>query len=91
MRVNFEQTPVGMLGKKYWVILFCCHATEIERKKAVKFNSKRDDWRTKEKNATMYNAIYNMMFRYGVARELPEPVFQDRGGNTVLESDPKRF
>jgi hypothetical protein len=36
----------------------------------------------------MHDDIYKTMARVGVVIELPEPVFQDREGNTVLEIDP---
>jgi hypothetical protein len=56
------------------------HATEIERKKAVKFNSKCDDWCTKENFAEMYDDTCKTMVRVGVAMKLLRPVFQDKGG-----------
>jgi hypothetical protein len=42
MGVNFENTTAAILGKKYWENLWNRNAIEIERKKAVKFNSKRE-------------------------------------------------
>jgi hypothetical protein len=39
----------------------------------------------------MYDDIYKTMVRAGAVMELPEPVFQDKEVNTVLEDDLKRL
>jgi hypothetical protein len=91
MGVNFERTAAATLGKKYWENICDWNAIDIEHKKAFKFDSKRDDWCTKENFATMYVDIYKTMVRADVAEELHEPVFQDRKGNTVSEHDPTRY
>jgi hypothetical protein len=63
MGINFERTTSVTLGKKYWENICRWNAIEKERKKAVKFNSKRDDWCTKENFAAMYYDIYKMVVR----------------------------
>jgi hypothetical protein len=91
MDVNFQNNTAVTLGKKSYESFCHWNAIEIERKKAVQIYSKRDDWRTKDNFATMYDGIYKTMARAGVAEELPECVLQDRKGNTALEHDPKRY
>jgi hypothetical protein len=41
--VNFKRKNPATLGKKYWENFCRRNAIEIERKKAVKFDLKRDD------------------------------------------------
>jgi hypothetical protein len=91
MGVSFERTTEAKLVKKYWENFCRWNTIEIERKKAVKFDSKRDDWCTKENFVVMYDTIYKTMVRSGVAEELPEPVFQNSTGNTVPENDRTRY
>jgi hypothetical protein len=48
MGVNLDETNALILGNNYWENFCRRYATEIERKKAVIFDSNRDDWCTKE-------------------------------------------
>jgi hypothetical protein len=57
----------------------------------MKFDSKRDDWCTKDNFARMYDDICKTMVEAGVTVELPEPVYLDKEGNTVLEDNPVRY
>jgi hypothetical protein len=91
MGVDFQKNTAATLGKKYWENFCPWNAIEIERKKAVESDSKRDAWCTKDNFATMYDEKYKTMVWAGVAEEVPEAVFQDRKGNTVLEHNPTRY
>jgi hypothetical protein len=91
MGVNFDETNFAILGKKYWENFCRRYPTEIERKKAVKFDSKRDNWCTKDNFSTMYDDIYKTMVEAGVALELHEHVYLDKEANTVLEDNPARY
>jgi hypothetical protein len=82
MGVNFYSSPAGTLGKKYWEFFCRCRTQEIERGKAVTFDSKCYDWCNKENFVEIYDD--------DVVIYLTKPIFQDKEGNTVLEDNPKK-
>ncbi len=58
------------LGKKYWQNFRKRHP-KIKTKKAVRFDTKRDDWCTYENFIAMYDGINSQMVKSGVDVELP--------------------
>jgi hypothetical protein len=69
---NYNEEAAGQLGQKYWRN-FCAHyEREIESKKAVQYESKRDDWCTVYNFESMHDDIYDTMAKAGVAKELDD-------------------
>jgi hypothetical protein len=87
---NYREETAAVLGHKYWNIFCKQNAREIESKKAVRYDSKCDDWCTLSNFERIYDDVYAMMMKCVVAKGLDEWVHQDREGNIVLEDDPKR-
>jgi hypothetical protein len=80
---NFREDKATTLGQKYWRNLCRRHSREIESKKAVRYDSKRDDWCTLLNFKRMHDDIYAAMVRGGVAKELDYLVYHDRERNTL--------
>ena len=79
----------GKLGNHYWVNFKKRHP-EINSKKAVRFDSKRDDWCTYENFEKMYNGVYKAMVDARVAIELEEEVFVKVDG-TITENEEESY
>jgi len=62
---------IHKLGIKYWQNFKKRHP-EINTKRAVKFDSKRDDWCTFDNFEKMYQGVYAAMVKSNVAIKLPE-------------------
>ena len=71
---DISTTNPAHLGKTYWWN-FIKHHPEIGSKKAVHFDSNREDWCTHVNFEVMYNKVYSAMVRSGVALELPNEVW----------------
>jgi hypothetical protein len=67
---NYREETATKMGQKYWLNFCKRHVREIESTKAVRYDSKRDDWCTLENFEQMYNDVYDMMFKASVAKEL---------------------
>ncbi len=70
------------LGMKYWHNFKKRHP-EINTKRAVRFDSKRDDWCSYENFEKMYSRVYSAMVRSNVAIELPEKVMVTLDGRVT--------
>jgi hypothetical protein len=55
----------------------------ISCKKAVRFDSKRDDWCHLEKNQDMHDGVYDKLAEAGVVQVLENEVWLDINGNIV--------
>jgi hypothetical protein len=88
---NYREETANKMGQKYWLNFCERHAREIESKKAVRYDSKRDDLCTLENFERMHDNVYDTMVKAGVTRVLDEWIYQDRQGNIVLEDDPERY
>ncbi len=75
----------GKLGAHYWVNFKKRHP-EINSKRAVHFDSKRDDWCTIENFEKMYKGVYAAMVDAKVAIQLEEEVFVKPDG-TITEKE----
>jgi len=75
----------GKLGAHYWVNFKKRHP-EINSKRAVRFDSKRDDWCTIENFEKMYKGVYAAMVDAKVAIQLEEEVFVKPDG-TITEKE----
>ena len=75
----------GKLGSHYWVNFKKRHP-EINSKRAVRFDSKRDDWCTMENFEKMYRGVYAALVNANVAIELEEEVFIKLDG-TITEKE----
>ncbi len=67
------------LGKQYWRNFKKRHP-ELKTKKAVRFDSNREDWCTYENFETMYKLVYQNMVKSRVAIELEEEVMLKSDG-----------
>jgi hypothetical protein len=67
------------LGKQYWMNFKKRHP-ELKTKKAVRFDSNREDWCTYGNFETMYNVVYQNMVKSRVAIELEEEVMLKSDG-----------
>jgi hypothetical protein len=56
----------------------------ITSKKAVRFDSKRDDWCRLDFFADMYDGVYKKLGESGVAEVLEHEAWQDMHNNVVL-------
>jgi hypothetical protein len=81
-KIYREETSAA-LGQKHWNIFCKLNARGIKSKKAVQYNSKRDDWCTLSNFERMYDDVYATILKCGVAKELDECVHQEREGNIV--------
>jgi hypothetical protein len=73
----------GSLGTRYWQF-FCRHnAAVISAIKAVRFESKRDDWCRLDNFEDMYDDVYEKLWEAGIAEKLDEAVWRDKDNNIV--------
>ena len=79
-------TNPAHVGKKYWRNFIKRHP-EIGSKKAVCFDSNREDWCTHANFEVMYNKVYSAMVRSGVALELPNEVWVTLDGRITENED----
>jgi len=62
-----EDNNQEIIGKGWWKRFCQCHKNQLSAKKAVRFDSFRDDWCTVQNFETMYEKIYTCMADCGVA------------------------
>ncbi len=72
--ISGDDDNTQRLGQKYWQNFKKRHP-EINTKRAVRFDSKRDDWCTFENFEKMYNGVYSAIDRSNVAIQVPNKVF----------------
>jgi hypothetical protein len=77
---SFEDEKAQYLGPKYWKNFKKRHP-ELKQRRAVRFDSNREDWCTKDNFEKMYSHIYPAMVQSGVAIELDEEVMVTAEGN----------
>jgi hypothetical protein len=71
------------LCQRYWQFFCRRNADVITSKKAVRFDSKRDDWCRLENVADMYDGVYDKLVQSGVAEKLDHVVWRDIENNIV--------
>jgi hypothetical protein len=73
----------GMFGQHYWQNFFRRNAGVVTSRKAVRFDSKRDDWCGLENFADMYDGVYQRLVKAGVSEKLDYAVWRDMDNNIV--------
>jgi hypothetical protein len=68
----------GSLGTRYWQNFCRRNAAVISAKKAVRFDSKRDDWCRLDNFEDMYDDVYEKSREAGIAEKLDEAVWRDK-------------
>jgi hypothetical protein len=60
------------------------NAAIISAKKAVRFDSKRDDWCRLDNVEDMYDDVYEKLWEAGIAENLDEDVWRDKDNSIVV-------
>jgi hypothetical protein len=63
---SFREKSAAILGQKDWGEICKGHSREIKSKKAVRYDSKREDWCTLPDFERMYDGMYDAMTKWGV-------------------------
>ena len=84
---NNTTNSVGSVGSKYWKNFMTRHNNKIRSKRGKKYSLDRSNWTTWSNFDDMYRHNYHEMEIAGVAKRLDEPVWKDRQGRIVDESD----
>jgi hypothetical protein len=86
-KANLKNGPdddsFGSLGVRYWKNFCRRNADLISAKKAVRFDSKRDDWCRLDNFEDMYDDVYERLWEAGIAEKLDEAVWRDKDNNIV--------
>jgi hypothetical protein len=77
----------GSVGKNWWMGFKKRHASLLVSKKGEKFASSRADWMKLSNIKQMYEYIYNEMVQANIASPRENPVYLDREGYEVGESE----
>ena len=77
----------GIVGKNWWQGFKKRHSSLIVSKKGEKFASNRADWTKLSNIKQMYEYIYDEMINANIASPRDNPVYTDREGNEVEESE----
>ena len=77
----------GQVTKGWWRGFLRRHGDRIVTKRGEKFAQSRDDWTKYPPVFQMYRVIYDEMVDAGIAVEREIPVYVDREGNEVEESE----
>ena len=83
---NHDTTSLG-----WWRGFKIRHGDKIVRKKGERFASTRSDWTKLSNILQMYNVVDDELVDACVESWRETPVYTDRHGNKVEESDPERF
>jgi hypothetical protein len=78
---------LGIVGKNWWQGFKKRHASLIVSKKGEKFALNRADWTKLSNIKQMYEYIYEEMVNANIASPRDNPVYLDREGNEVEESE----
>jgi hypothetical protein len=83
---NEENLSDGnLVGRSWWKFLKCNPG--LTTKKAVRFDSQRDDWCSVQNFEAMYEEVYEAMVESGVASKFDEEQFLDSEGNIVEKEE----
>ena len=82
-----EGDKIGKLSWGYWRNLIKRHRHEIEVKSGTKFALDRSHWSKKIFIKEMYRQIYSNIVDAGLGYYLETPIFMDKEGNEVHQSD----
>jgi Fe-S-cluster formation regulator IscX/YfhJ len=87
-KANLKNSPdddsFGSLGMRYWQN-FCRHNRNlISAKKAVRFDSKRDDWCRLDNFEDMYEYVYERLLEAGIVEKLDEALWRNKDNNIVV-------
>jgi hypothetical protein len=87
--IDKEQSDEYLIGKSWWTKFLKCHPG-LKTKKAVRFDSQRDDWCSVENFEAMYKEVYESMVSSGVAVKFDKEKFLDAEGN-IVHSEAEAF
>jgi hypothetical protein len=73
----------GSPGTRYWQNFCRRNAAIISAKKAVRFDSKRDDWCRLDNFEDMNDDVYEKLWEAGIAEKLDGGVWRDKE-NTIV-------
>ena len=77
----------GCIDKNWWPGFKKRHASQIASKKGEKFASSRADWTKLSNIKQMYEYIFNEMIQANIVTPRANPVYLDREGNELGESE----
>ena len=77
----------GSVGKNWWQGFKKRHASALVSKRGEKFALNRADWTKLSNIKQMYEYIYDEMLTANIASPREHPVYTDREGNEVQESE----
>jgi hypothetical protein len=80
----------GTLGQRYWQKICRRNADVIASKKAVRFDSKRDDWCRLENFADIYDGVYNKLVESGLIEVLEHEMRRDIHNN-VMQTEAEAY
>ena len=84
---TFTSHQLGTVGKNWWRGFKKRHAGLIVSKKGEKFALNRADWTKLSNIKQMYEYIYDEMVNANIASPQDNPIYLDREGNEVEESE----
>jgi hypothetical protein len=73
----------GSLGEKYWQNFCQRNEDVITARKAVRFDSKRNDWCRWDNFRDVYAGVYGQLHQMGIAEILGDNVWKDEKNNIV--------
>ena len=82
--LEFEE---GTLTKNWWLGFLRRHGHLLVTKKGERFSCSRAEWTTYPNMKQMYDVVYDEFVDAGIAEQLEEPIWTDKEGNVVDESD----
>jgi hypothetical protein len=83
LRTESHNDSFGTLGPRYWQKFCLQNKDVISSKKAVRFDSKQNDWRRLETFQDMYDYVYGKLAEVGITEELDDDKWLDRHDNIV--------
>jgi hypothetical protein len=79
-----DDDSFGSLGTRYWQKNCRRNRNLISAKKAVRFDSKRDEWCRLDNFEDMYEDVYGRFLEAGIAEKLDEAVWRDKDNTIVV-------
>jgi hypothetical protein len=87
LKIGEIDVTFGFHGARYWQFFCRWNHGIISAKKAVRFDSKRDDWCRNDNFSDMNDDVYGRLHEMGIAENLSEAVWRDRDNKIVIEAD----
>jgi hypothetical protein len=84
LRNGPDEDSFGSLGTRYWQNFCRRNRNLISAKKAIRFDSKRDDWYRLDNFEDIYEDLYDILWESGIAEKLDEAVWRDNDNIIVV-------